>query len=59
VEGDGAFEPGPVGRNSTADPSGFNELAFVYKPDLKSNANPPHEDTPSHFNCSADSTTIP
>lgn len=55
AEGDGAYKPGPT----DPDPSGYNEIAFVYKPDLKSNANPPHEDTPAHFNCSADTTTIP
>jgi Ca2+-binding RTX toxin-like protein len=45
IAGDGAFDAGTNGS------SGFNEIAFVYRPDLKSNANPPYVDTPAHFNC--------
>ncbi|HUP84685.1 MAG TPA: calcium-binding protein [Acidimicrobiales bacterium] len=31
--------------------SGYDELAIVYKPDVKSNTNPVHPDTPAHFTC--------
>jgi len=31
--------------------SGYDELALVYKPDIKSNSNPIHPDTPAHFTC--------
>ena len=40
-----------VASGNRTNSSGFNELAFVYKPDLKVNANPPHPDTPAHFSC--------
>ena len=40
-----------VGSGNRTNSSGFNELAFVYKPDLKLNQNPPHPDTPAHFSC--------
>ena len=30
---------------------GYDELALVYKPDIKFNANPAHPDTPGHFSC--------
>ena len=60
AEGDGAFMPGPEGKNLPApDPSGYNEIAFVYTKDLKSNQSPPHEDTPAHFSCSEETTTTP
>ncbi|MEX0749436.1 MAG: hypothetical protein WD359_01390, partial [Dehalococcoidia bacterium] len=45
IEGDG------VPNADQGNTSGFNEIAFVYRPDLKSNANPPYVDTPAHFNC--------
>lgn len=55
AEGDGAFMPGPRARNGTgADPSGFNEIGFVYTPDLKSNQAPPYAGTPAHFSENAD-----
>jgi len=60
AEGDGAFQPGPEGKKGApTDDSGFNEIAFVYKKDIKFNANPPYEDTPAHFTCTVDSVTIP
>ena len=31
--------------------AGYDELALVYKPDIKFNANPAHPDTPGHFSC--------
>jgi len=55
AEGDGAYRPG----TAITDPSGFNEIAFVFRPDLKFNKNPPYVDTPAHFNCTTDSITIP
>ena len=42
---DGALRP------KTAGTSGFNELAMVYKPDVKNNANPIYPGTPGHFFC--------
>ena len=51
--GDGAYNPGPDG----ADSSGANEVAFVFKTDLKDNNNPPYPGTPGHFTCTVDSTT--
>jgi len=60
AEGDGAYKPGPEDKKlPPSDPSGFNEIAFVYRPDLKSNANPPHVDTPAHFTSTPDCGTIP
>jgi Ca2+-binding RTX toxin-like protein len=60
AEGDGAFEPGPEGKKlPPSDPSGFNEIAFVYKKDIKDNANPPYADTPGHFTIIPDCQTIP
>jgi hypothetical protein len=55
AEGDGTYKPGPSG----SDPSGFNDIAFVFKPDLKKNNSPPYVDTPAHFTCTTGSTTIP
>ncbi|KPJ68945.1 MAG: hypothetical protein AMS14_11905 [Planctomycetes bacterium DG_20] len=60
AEGDGAFQPGPESKkDGLADPSGFNEIAFVYTKDINPNANPPYVDTPAHFNCTVESITIP
>ena len=42
---DGALTPATNGT------SGFNELALVYKPDVKNNANPVYPGTPGHFFC--------
>jgi Ca2+-binding RTX toxin-like protein len=47
AEGDGAFKPGPMG----SDPSGKNEVAFVFSRDVRFNSNPPYEGTPAHFTC--------
>jgi len=55
AEGDGAYQPGPT----TFDPSGFNDIGFVHKKDLKNNNSPPAVDTPGHFNCTTDTTTTP
>ena len=60
AEGDGAFQPGPAGKKGApTHESGFNEIAFVYKKDIKYNSHPPYEDTPAHFTCTVDSITIP
>jgi len=61
AEGDGAFMPGPNSGPGAVptDPSGFNEIAFVYKPGIKSNANPPYIGTPAHFTPSPDCQTFP
>ncbi len=42
---DGALTPASSGT------SGFNELALVYKKDVKNNANPVYPGTPGHFFC--------
>jgi Ca2+-binding RTX toxin-like protein len=44
---DGALTP------ATSGTSGFNELALVYKPDVKNNSNPIYPGTPGHFFCPA------
>jgi Ca2+-binding RTX toxin-like protein len=44
-EGDGAKDV----KTSTS--SGFRETAIVFNPDIKSNTNPVHPDTPGHFTC--------
>jgi hypothetical protein len=51
ARGDGA-QPTTIGegKSKTAD-SGFNELAMVYKPDVRLNQKPVHPDTPGHFTC--------
>ncbi len=42
---DGALTPATNGT------SGFNELALVYKPDVKNNSHPIYPGTPGHFFC--------
>lgn len=46
ADASGAVDPGNV------DASGGDEVAMVYKPDVKSNANPIYPGTPGHFTCS-------
>ena len=41
----GAVDPGTPGS------SGYNEVAMVYKPDVKDNTNPIYPGTPGHFFC--------
>jgi hypothetical protein len=55
AEGDGAFKPGPT----ASDPSGRNEIAFVFAKDVRFNANPPYAGTPAHFTCTVDSLPSP
>jgi hypothetical protein len=43
---DGALNP------QTSGTSGYNELALVYKPDVKNNSHPIYPGTPGHFFCS-------
>jgi Ca2+-binding RTX toxin-like protein len=51
ARGDGA-QPTTIGEGkSITTDSGFNELAMVYKPDVKKNQKPVHPDTPGHFTC--------
>ncbi|MEO7666957.1 MAG: thrombospondin type 3 repeat-containing protein, partial [Dehalococcoidia bacterium] len=52
AEGDGAYMPGP----DAYDPSGFNEIGFVHRGDMRYNNNPVYPGTPAHKNCTADST---
>jgi Ca2+-binding RTX toxin-like protein len=60
AEGDGALQPGPEGeKGAPTHESGFNEIGFVYKKDIKFNSHPPYEGTPAHFTCTVDSTTMP
>jgi Ca2+-binding RTX toxin-like protein len=47
---DGAYLP------TTSTSSGYDELAMVFKPDVKSNTNPVYPGTPGHMSCG---TTIP
>jgi hypothetical protein len=48
---DGADSSSIGEGKSKATSSGFDELAMVYKKDVKFNTNPAHPDTPAHFTC--------